>query len=268
MFSSPLFNSLKIHQARLVVEWNAAVLRDHSALNYARTWINAAQADGVQPLIDFQADGGNAGNYIPPLNVYSAAVKAFVRDFPSVKQYIAWNEPDWIYRSLSRNPKLAAEYYNALVAICGKGCTVVAGDLYLDAGHLGAYVRAYRRWLHPRPRVWALHPYDDVQGHTTKQIQVMLANISGAQLWLTEISGVVRRGHWHGNHILTQSTAKQAADEKFLFSLPHRFPRITRIYHYQWQGTTPSPSNGWDSGLLNPNGTPRPAYGIVKAAAR
>jgi hypothetical protein len=267
MFSSPYFKALHIKQARLMVAWNAAVMRNRTALNQARAWIAAAQADGVQPLIDFQADPGKAGNYVPTVKQYTMAVKAFIHDFPTIKQYVPWNEPDWIYRSLSRNPRLAAEYYNALVQACGGGCTVVAGDLYLDAGHLGAWVRAYEKWVRYRPRVWALHPYDDIQGHTTSQIQVMLKYMTpGAQLWLTEISGVVRRGHWHGG-LLHQSLAKQAADERFLFSLPSRFRRITRIYHYQWQGTVPSPNTGWDSGLLNPNGTPRPAYYVVRKAA-
>lgn len=268
MFSSPYFTSLHITQARLLVPWNAAVMRDHAPLDYAAAWIQAAQADGVQPLIDFEADPGRAGNYIPSVKVYTAAVRAFVRRFPTVKQYIAWDEPDWNYRSLSRKPRLAAAYYNALTQICGRGCTIVAGDLYLDAGHLGAWVRAYEKGLRYRPRAWALHPYNDVQGHTTSQIRVMLRYMTpGAQLWLTEISGVVRRGHWHG-HNLTQTLAKQAADERFLFSLPRRFRRITRIYHYQWQGTRPGPNTGWDSGLLNPNGTPRPAYYVLKSAAR
>jgi hypothetical protein len=265
MFSSPYFIRLHLKQARLLVEWNAAVLRNHSALNAARAWISAAQADGVSPLIDFDADPGKAGNYIPTVSVYTKAVKAFIKDFPTVKQYIPWNEPDWNFRpGLAKHPTLAAAYFNALVQAC-RGCTVVAGDVYLDAAHLGAYVRAYEKGLHYRPAAWALHPYDDVQGHTTAQIRAMLKAIPrGSQLWLTEISGVIRRGHWHGNHILTQTPAKQAADEAYLFSLAKRFRQITRIYHYQWQGSS---YIGWDSGLLSPNGKPRPAYYVLAKAA-
>ena len=64
-----------------------------------------------------------------------------------------------------------------------------------------------------------------------------------------------------------QSAAAAGRDEKFLFSLPSRFHRVVRIYHYQWQGTRPSPQTGWDSGLLYPNGTPRPAYYVLAQAA-
>jgi hypothetical protein len=91
----------------------------------------------------------------------------------------------------------------------------------------------------------------------------MLRFTSGP-IWLTEISGVERRGHWQYPN---QSAKAAANDEKFLFSLPQRFHRVARIYHYEWQGTKPSPDTGWDSGLLYPNGTPRPAYYVVAKAA-
>jgi hypothetical protein len=260
MFSSSLFPPLHVKQARLLVVWNAAVLKDHTALNEARTWISDAQAAGVSPLVDFLADPGAAGNHIPTVNEYTQAVKAFIKDFPTVKQYIPWNEPDFNYRKLSKEPLLAATYFNILVQAC-KGCTVAAGDLYLDAQHLGAWIKAYAKGLHYRPAAWALHPYDDVQGHTSSQVQVMMKAVKGP-IWLTEISGVVRRGHWHG-HNLTQSLTKQAADESYMFSLAKKFPRIARVYHYQWQG---NPNVGWDSGLLNPDGSPRPVYYVLKAA--
>ena len=263
--TSPLFKALHIRQARLLVSWNVASSKSRSSeLRYDTTWIKDAAAAGVQPLVDFQAGPGAAGNYIPTVKQYTAAVKAFIKDFPTVRQYIPWNEPDWNYRSLSRNPALAAAYFNALVQAC-RGCAVAAGDLYLDAGHLGNWIKAYEKGLRYRPAGWALHPYNDVQGHTTSQIQTMMKYTTGP-IWLTEISGVVRRGHWHG-HNLTQTLAKQAADEAFLFSLPKRFPRIARIYHYQWQGEVATVNTGWDSGLLNPDGTPRPAYAVVQRAA-
>jgi hypothetical protein len=135
--------------------------------------------------------------------------------------------------------------------------------VYLPAPQLGPWIRAYKRYLHGRPSVWALHNYYDVRTHTTSQLQTMESLTSG-QIWLTEISGVERRGHWPYPN---QSVTAAARDESFLFSLPGRFPRVTRIYHYQWQGTHPSKDTGWDSGLLYPNGTPRPAYHVVAVAA-
>ena len=91
-----------------------------------------------------------------------------------------------------------------------------------------------------------------------------MQRLTSGQIWLTEISGVERRGHWQYPN---QGVFAAANDESYLFSLPSRFRRITRIYHYQWQGTLPSPSTGWDSGLIGPLGVPRPAYWIVAKAA-
>ena len=52
----------------------------------------------------------------------------------------------------------------------------------------------------------------------------------------------------------------RSADEQFLLSLPKRFPRVARIYHYQWKGTTTA---GWDSGLIAATGRQRPAYSVL-----
>jgi hypothetical protein len=263
MFSNRWFTRINLTVARDMVPWNAAVMRNKSTLRAARAWVRAALGDGVQPLIAFAGDSGSAGNYIPSTSVYTSAIRAFLRAVPQVKAYTAWTEPDWVYRpALANNPGLAASYYNALVRYC-RGCTIVAGDLYLPAAQLGPWIRTYKRHLATRPMVWGLHDYYDVRTHTTAQLRTMLSLVSG-QIWLTEISGVERRGHWQYPN---QSVTAAANDERFLFSLPARFPRITRIYHYQWRGEHPGPDTGWDSGLLYPNGTPRPAYFVVAKAA-
>ena len=253
MFSEPSFVSLHVPIARYLVDWNAAVTRDHTALNNARAWIHAAQAAHVQPMISFEADPGSAGNYIPTISVYTRAVKAFIHDFPSVKVYTPWNEPDFVYRRLSRNPGLAAGYFNVMARWCHR-CTIVAGDVYLPASQgLAGWVRAYSERLHNRPVAWALHPYFDVRGHTTAQLRAF-ESVTRGPIWFDEISGVETRGHWPYPN---QSPYGANRDERFLFALPKRFHRIARIYHYQWQGVSGQP---WDSGLIGPQGKPRPAY--------
>jgi putative glycosyl hydrolase len=263
MFSNPWFTRINLTVARDLVPWNAAVMRNKSDLHAAQAWVKAALSDGVQPMVSFVGDSGQAGNYIPSTGVYKQAIRAFLRDVPQVKVYTPWNEPDWVYRpGLADNPGLAASYYNVLVRYCHH-CTIVAGDLYLPAAQLGSWIRRYKSHLRSRPAAWALHNYYDVRTHTTSQLRTMLQLTSGP-VWLTEISGVERRGHWQYPN---QSVKAAANDEKFLFSLPQRFHRVARIYHYEWQGTRPSPNTGWDSGLLYPNGTPRPAYYVVAKAA-
>jgi hypothetical protein len=263
MFSNRYFTGINITAVRDMVDWNAALMRNKTQLHATQAWVRAALADGVQPMISFTGDTGTTSNYVPTTAQYTRGIKAFMRAVPQVKVYTPWNEPDWIYRpGLAKHPALAASYYNVLTRYC-HGCTIVAGDLYLPAGQLGAWIRAYERHLNRRPAAWALHNYYDVRTHSTAQLRTMMRFTSGP-IWLTEISGVERRGHWPYPN---QSVKAAARDEQFLFSLPRRFPRITRIYHYQWQGTHPGPDTGWDSGLLYPNGSPRPAYKVVASAA-
>jgi hypothetical protein len=259
MFSEASFARLNIRHARDIVVWNVAVMRDKRPLRAVRAWIQAAHRAGVNPMISF---AGN-GNYVPSWPVYAAAIKAFLHDFPEVRTYTPWNEPDWIYRgALAKHPKLAADYFNVLIHWCHP-CTIVAGDVYLPAPQLGRWVRAYRRYLHARPRAWALHDYYDVRTHTTAQLR-NFESVTSGPIWLTETGGVERRGHWQFRN---QGVFGAARDESFLFSLPRRFHRVTRIYHYEWQGTRPSRYTGWDSGLIGPLGKPRPAYWTVAKAA-
>ena len=270
VFSNPLFQKINITVSRYITPWNTATERSKADLNAARAFINASLADGVAPMVSF--GGSTAGAGLPgSVGQYKSAIAKFMKDFPKVRTYAAWNEPDWIYRpKLANNPALAASYFNALHQLCPR-CTDVAGEVYLPTSTtkytgrwtLGPWLRVYAHALRYHPSAWALHNYYDVRSHTTSQLRTMQSLTSGP-IWLTEIAGIERRGHWQFKN---ETTAAAARDEAFLFSLPNRFHRVARIYHYDWFGTVDGPDTGWDSGLLNPNGTPRPAYNVVAKAA-
>jgi hypothetical protein len=267
MFSDPRFLALNVTTARYTIPWDVVTRRaDRGDLAAFRAWYRLAQADLVSPLISFGADYTNpAANYIPTVSQYKTAVKAFLKDFPQIKLYTAWNEPDFSYRTLARNPALAASYFNALYEMC-RGCTVLAGDVYLPAtgvatidrsvATLGPWLRAYVKSLHHRPAGWALHDYTEIRARNTSQLRILMSMTSGA-IWLDETGGVLRRGHWQYRN---QSAAAAAKDEQYLLSLTRRYHRIARIYHFEWQGVA---SAGWDSGLIAPNGHIRPAYTVL-----
>ena len=267
MFSDPRFLALPITTARDVVPWDIATRRaDRPDLRRFRAWLRAAEAAGVSPLISFGADDTNpAANYVPTVSEYRRAVTAFIRRFPEIKDYTPWNEPDFSYRRLARDPRLAASYFNVLAESCHH-CTVLAGDVYLPTtgpayiagaiARLGPWLRVYERGLHHRPIGWALHDYTEVRGHNTSQLRTLMSMTSG-QIWLDETGGVLHRGHWRYPN---QSAGAAARDETFLLSLAKRFHRIKRIYHYEWQGHTRA---GWDSGVIAPNGRTRAGYKVL-----
>jgi hypothetical protein len=273
MFADPRFSRLGIRTAREVVPWDVVTRQaDEPDLAAFRVWLRAAQAAKVTPLISFGADFGNpAANYVPTVSQYDRAVKAFLDAFPQIRTYTAWNEPDFVYRSLARHPDLAANYFNALFELCHR-CTVLAGDVYLPTAAavprsarasffngippLGPWLRAYIRGLRHRPAGWALHDYIEVRGRNTLQLRTLMSMTSGP-IWLDETGGVLQRGHWW---FPNQSATSAAQDEQFLLALTKRYHRVTHIYHYEWQGVA---NAGWDSGLIGPNGTPRPAYTVL-----
>jgi hypothetical protein len=273
MFSDPRFSALGITTAREVVPWDIVTRRaDRGDLAAFRVWLRAAQAAKVSPLISFGADFTNpAANYVPTVSQYKSAVSAFLKAFPQLTTFTAWNEPDFVYRSLAHNPGLAASYFNTLFELC-RHCTVLAGDVYLPTASvvprsdsraffngvpsLGPWLRAYIRGLRHRPSGWALHDYTEIRGHNTLQLRTLMSMTSGP-IWLDETSGTLRRGHWWYRN---QSAAAAANDEQFLLSLTNRFHRIARIYHYEWEGAATA---GWDSGLIGANGRPRPAYNVL-----
>src|SRR2546421_9813012 len=66
MFSSSRFLGLNIRNARDIVQWDAAVMRNKSALNNAKRWVRASLAARVTPLISFTSD--SHGEHVPTLS--------------------------------------------------------------------------------------------------------------------------------------------------------------------------------------------------------
>jgi hypothetical protein len=258
-FSDPKFQSLHIHEARLVIPWDTASSpAQRGELKYVAAWLSYASQTHVSPLISF----GDNHRYVPTVHQYVLAIRAFIKRFPQVHQYTAWNEPDFQYLSIARNPWLAAQYFNQLVfASRGHHNTILAGDMFMPAAQMGPYLRQYARYLAVKPSGWALHDYRDIRGRTAAQLTTMQRYTSGP-IWLDETGGIERRGHWNYPN---QSTAAAARDEQYLFSVPKHFHRIAYVFHYQWQA---DPKAGWDSALLDPSGRERPAYKVVAAGAR
>jgi hypothetical protein len=253
------FQALNIHEARLVVPWDvASAPAERGQLSAVATWLGSATAVHVTPLISF----GDNHKSVPSVHQYAVAVNAFIKRFPQVHQYTAWNEPDFTYLSVGHNPSLAAAYFNQLsYASMGRHNTILAGDMFMPAPQLGAYLRQYVRNLRVKPSGWALHDYRDVRGRSTAQLTTMQRYTSGP-IWLDETGGIESRGHWNYRN---QSAASAAKDEAWLFGLPKRFHRIAYVFHYQWQQVRGA---GWDSGLIDASGHARPAYQVVAAATR
>ena len=277
MFASPKWQSLKLKRSRYIVPWNW----NKSAAKRAEVtaWMNAAHAARQQVLVAFGARNGcfNGHRYskrkkcrAPSTKAYRRSFRAFDNAFPWVRTYSAWNEANHVSQPTFRKPKLAVRYYDVLRKEArARKFKVMALDV-LDTSNLSSYVRSFKRRAHGSPRLWGLHNYQAVNYRTSKDTRRML-RLARGEVWLTETGGIVR---FAGSRLKKYSPKRAAARTKYMFKLANRFQhrragmrsKITQLYVYTWFGEPRGAR--FDAGLVNPNGTPRKAYGVVRKGVR
>jgi hypothetical protein len=265
-FSDPRFKWLGMRIARIVVPWN--ILRRKTELGWDTAYLQAAREHGVKPLVVFEKDPVHPG-HLPSLAEYGKAVKGFMTLFPWITDYSAWNEENHYLQPTSRNPQRAAQYFNLLSLYCRK-CSVTAADV-LDISNMAEWVEKFLHFAH-HPRVWGLHNYTDLSAGESWRTELFLHLVPG-QVWFTETGGVVWR-YEHFNHsyvVHSESYAAQVASH--LVGLASISSRVTRIYYYQWRvpqtlsWARQHPGKlTWDSGLIQPNCSLRPAFGVIARA--
>jgi hypothetical protein len=264
MFGDPLWTQLHTPIARYIAPYDAAV-RPYD-LAKAATWIHAAEAQHQQILIAFY-HSEYTPTRLPSVATYAGDVQKFIKLFPNVTQYEAYDEANrGNVRGAFASPSatLDAQYYQALLRAC-TGCTVIGLDI-LDAHvvspslrYVSAFKNAVRHLKTRMPSVWGLHNYADVnrlQSSRTRQ----LVHALGGQVWLTETGGIVHLGSEFPNR--RGSGLKRAARVlKYLFSLARSEPAIKRLYIFSWIGGAGSAR--FDAGLMDALGKPRPGYVAV-----
>jgi len=269
LFGDPRFRWLGVHIARLVVPWD--VVERPRELAWQSTWLQAAHAGGVRPLVAFNADPGHP-HLLPSPTAYAGAVERFMRLFPWVSDYSPWNEENHPLQPTGSNPRRAAEYFNLLSAYC-PSCSITAADV-LDIPNMSAWVRGFLRFAH-HPRLWGLHNYIDLWLGSRKRTSLLLRIVPG-QVWFTETGGVVwrleRLPRSHRAIYVQHSEAHAAEEASRLLPLAAVSPRVTRVYYYQWR--VPHALGWvrvhgritWDSGLLRPDCSLRPAFFVIARA--
>jgi hypothetical protein len=255
MFSDPRFKALGIDKGRLVTAYDATRVRFERDLD--DTWLRAARAAGVEPFVTFGHSRVNPTK-LPSVAEFRSSFRAFRKRYPDVRVYAPWNEINHASQPTSRAPRRAAEYYNVVKAEC-PGCTVLAGDL-LDQAGMGRYLKEYRRHLDGRPRIWGLHNYADSNRFRDRGLRELLDAVPG-DVWLTETGGIVRFGR-----SFPRDEQRAARAVSYALCLARRHDRVKRVYLYNWTGS--KPGDRFDSGLVGPDGKPRPGYERLRAALR
>jgi len=253
MFADPQFTALKIEDARLVVSYDAVAVRFERQLVDA--WLAEARRTGVRPFVTFGHSRVHPKK-LPSVAEFRAAFRAFHKRYPQVDTYAPWNEINHASQPTAKAPARAAQYYDVVEAECD-GCTVLAGDL-LDQPGMTRYLAAYRRALRATPRIWGLHNYADSNRFRKSGLGALLDAVPG-DVWLTETGGIVKFGR---NFPRDEQRAGRAV--AYALRLAAGTPRVKRIYLYNWTGA--KPADRFDSGLVGPDGKPRPGYRELEQA--
>ena len=259
MFTDPLFADLGIRQARLVVPWDA--MRGGVELAELRQWLAAARATKVTPLLSFGHSRRTGRQRVRPTPTQLQREFRRIRTaFPWVREFVVWNEPNHCSQPLCKTPEIAARYFDAMTRAC-RTCTILGPEV-LDSPNLRSWVRRFRAKAKHEPKAWGLHNYIDANRFKTNGTRTMLAATTG-ELWLTETGGIVNRTATV--KIPFEESPAHAADAvRWLFDrLVPLSPRIRRVYLYHWNPSTPTDT--WDSALLDLQGRARESYRVVKA---
>ncbi len=258
MFTDPLFAQLKIRKARLVVPWDALGVRSYT--HELDVWLRTARNTGVRPLVSFgRSRRPSHRRKLPTVKGLQRTFRQLRLRYPWVTEWASWNEANHCSQATCNRPDLVARYYDALRRACPT-CTILGAEV-LDQPNMVTWVRAFERATKVRPKVWGLHNYLDANRMRTIGTRRLLAHTRG-QVWFTETGGIVwrrRRDRIHFN----ESAAHAARATRWVFEeLVPLSRRITRVYLYHWNPA--GPQDNWDSALVSLNGTPRPAYEVVR----
>jgi hypothetical protein len=269
VFRDPRFRWLGVRVARIVVPWD--LVRRPRELGWDGAWLQAARASGIRPLVVFNGDPGHPRS-LPTLAAYASATEGFMRLFPWVLDYTPWNEENHPQQPTGSNPRRAADYFNELSRHC-RACSITAADV-LDIPNMASWVRSFLRFAHG-PRLWGLHSYVDVGLASHERTSQLLHMVRG-EVWFTEAGGVVWR--WerpYGSRrslFVVHPESHAAILARRLLALASISRRITRVYYYQWRvphtlGWARAHGRlSWDSGLLRPDCSTRPAFFVIARA--
>jgi hypothetical protein len=264
MFTNPLYTQLHTKIVRYIAPYDAVA--HVASMNKAIAFIQAAEVAHEQVLVAFY-HSEYTPTKMPSVETYKRDVQKFVKYFPHVKQYEAWdeanrgNEP---HQFSSPSAAADAKYYQALIRVC-KGCTVVGLDV-LDAENIDPtlqYIYEFKQEIGKletiMPKIWGLHNYSDINRLESYRTQDLI-DAFGGQVWLTETGGIVKFGGGFPNK--NGSGLKRAAKVlKYMFAVAGSHAKIKRLYIYDWTGGTAS--TRFDAGLMNAKEQPREGYVVV-----
>ena len=268
-FTNPQYAPLKMREARYIAPYD--VMGNAQERADLDAWIKAARAAHQKILISFEHSySGTKAKKLPSVSAYTKELKKFKKAYPSVKEISPWNEVNRKIFKINggyqgqptyKSPKKVADYYMAARKVFkGSKYTIVGIDL-LDQNNVKSSIRflkSFLRYAHPRPKVIGLHNYSDTNRFSSTRTRAVLKAFPG-KVWLTETGGLVTLGTSFPYNLSRASKALGC-----MFTLAKSNKRIQRLYVYQFNPAADPQTARFDAGLINPDGSTRPGYGVVQ----
>jgi len=274
-FTNPSFQALRVRKVRYFVRWDA--VRNRAALAQADAYVAAARRARVSVLMHISTNTFAPGRArLPTVAQYRRDVGALVRRYRprGVREWGTWNEANHDTQPTFRSARRAAQFYLAMRRFC-RGCTIVGLDVLDQRSTRNPRIdfrRYVRDWFRAAGspgrtmRVVGFHNYSEVNRRYTSNTRDLIRAVRRynrrAKIWYTETGGLAEFGRNFPCNL-----NRQASRTAYMFTLARRFRRdVKRLYPYNLAGT--DCSTRFDAGLLNIDGSPRPAYTVLAREGR
>jgi hypothetical protein len=275
MFANSNYQALNLKLTRYFIEWNA--IDDKAELDKADKFVAAARASGVSTLMHISvADIKGSSPKLPSVRAYRQKVGALIKRYKpfGVKDWGVWNEANHKTQPTAKSPRSAALFFGEMRKLC-TGCTIVALDV-LDQAGVEKYIASFFRFAGKnaaRVRVVGIHNYSEVNRRigdlrkysnkypgTLRIIKAVQKSNKKAKFWYTETGGLTKQGS------AFPCDDDRAADRtQYMFTLAKRYQKyFQRLYTYNWTPSAVCDESDFDGGLINLDGSVRPAYNVFK----
>jgi hypothetical protein len=271
VFSDPTFQALGLKRARYFIRWDA--IRNPDALALADQYVANARAAGVKVLMHISTnDLRERRARLPTVAQYRRDVGALVRRYKpvGVREWGTWNEANHETQPTYKSARRAAQFYVAMRSFC-RGCTIVGLDVLDQRSTRNPRIdfrRYIRDWFAAAGRsgrlmtVVGLHNYSEVNRRYTRNTRDLIDTVRRynrrAKFWYTETGGLAEFAS-----AFPCNVNRQANRTQYMFDLAKRFrSQVKRLYPYNYYGT--DCSTRFDAGIVNADGTPRPAYTVFQ----
>jgi hypothetical protein len=263
-FHDQRFRDLGLKVARRSIGWDT--FQYDWQIKDVEDWLNSARAAGIKPLITFARSRISSKIHQTPTRAqYRAAFKEFRQRWPWVTEFVATNESN-LNPPGAKNPKLAAQYYKDMKAVC-RSCKIAAATILETPNkkQLEGWVKKFIKAAGSRPKYWALHNYYGANKFSLSGTKRALKATKSGEVWVTEVGGLVARrtANFAGKLKMPEGLAHATKSTRFIFDrMMTVSPRIRRVYLFHWNAT--GPQDTWDSALVGPDGRPRGGLTILQ----